>query len=124
MALSDKEVVELIRRVMDAVDDTRLHFELRRIRFRATRRTREYVKACMALVRLNLPITTSLVAAAVFSTESTVIQTLHTLGDKDLLVFWPTKRAHYMWKPSEKLIELMKICLPSIRLESLMQPDD
>jgi len=111
MALSDKDVVEMIRRVAERIDDTRLHYELKRLKFRAHTRTRQYVKVCIAITKLRLPITAALVSAVIGSSPKATMEVLHNLGDKGLLDFDRTPTKWYVWKPSSLLLELTDRCL-------------
>ena len=113
MTLSDEEVVEMIRRVANRIDDMRLYYELKRLRFRAHTRTRQYVKVCIAITKLRLPITAVLVCAVIGSSPKATVEVLHNLGDKGLLDFDPSsKKKWYVWRPSSLLLELADRCLP------------
>ena len=111
MALSDEEVVSLIRRMMQQIDDVRLLFELRKLNLRIKSRTLEYIKACIAISSLQLPITADLVATTIGSTQRTTMLVLHGLGDKGLLRFIPVRRKFYCWRPSQQLVDIMEVCL-------------
>jgi len=111
MALSDKEVVRLVREIASQIDDVRLHYELKRMRIRTLARTREYIKAVMALAHLRLPITAELVAAVAGGKPSPTVTILHNLGDKGLLLFVRARRKTYRWIPTDLLKRLLVLCL-------------
>lgn len=98
-ALTLNDVKQLVLKEILKLDENRIYYELRKISHKLIIRpqTKEYVKACVALTNLGLPIKTEMVCLVLDKNSESVRHSLHNLGDKHILVFKRTKRRNLEW---------------------------
>lgn len=86
-ALSFEQIKELVFHEIQKIDDVKLYFTCKELHLRLTRHpaTRQYIKICVALANLGLPITPTFLNALLGKTTSTIYIMLHSLGDKHIL---------------------------------------
>lgn len=90
----------IVFRELQKIDDTKLYFECKKLSMKLTFRkeTLQYIKCCVALHNLGLPITAPFVADVMGKkSKIAVLQVLHSLGDKNVLALKRSGRHLQMW---------------------------
>lgn len=110
-ALTVEDVMRLVNAEIAKINDVKLFYELkkRQCRYIYVRRS-QYLKIVIALARLNLPIDTWMVQKFSKTTDENVLQALHILGDKHLLVLKRVSTVRYEWVASDLLRQIMECC--------------
>lgn len=79
-------IIEALKVTMENIDDVKLHFKLKQYRAKYMDRSKDLLKACIALDQLGLTITTAITSALTNHSFESMSTMLHTLGDKHLIV--------------------------------------
>jgi len=95
--LDEEEILQMVRREMLKLDDSRIYFECRRAHIRYIEKTLLTIKCVIALNNLGLPITTHTVSSVLKANTSSTVQRLHTLGDKNLIYLKRQSGRCYTW---------------------------
>jgi len=105
--LTEKDLKDLVLKEIGKLNDVKIYYECKRISTYLSRSTK-YVKVCIALTNLGLPINAYTVSFIVNRGISTVISSLHSLGDKNILLLKRNRNKYFEWiiRPSfyEKVI--------------------
>jgi len=100
-AKTEEDILQLVRGVMDRIDDVKLYYEIRNLNrkyyLKMGYHDRSTLKGIIALSILGLPITTFTLGSVVDRGLSSVLNTLHALGDKGLLEIETLGKKYYRW---------------------------
>jgi len=81
-----EDTLELVRREASTIPTEQVYFALKKMRIKwIYTQTVETMRFCLAVHRLGLRVTSPLMAALRGNSESSVMETLHMLGDKKCL---------------------------------------
>jgi len=98
--MTEMQALEHLMNIMDQIPNENVYGTMRSMKLKRIKTPGvNYMRACLALHSVNLPITTSLVAALTNKRKSTTLSALHGLGDKHCLVLKRSdeKRGYYEW---------------------------
>jgi hypothetical protein len=107
-SLTMDEIFKLVHGEMEKIDDVKLFYELRKRQLKYFYHQRIYLKVVIALTKLHLPITSSMLSFIMSKRSSLNIPSLHCLGDKHLLILKRVIGRHYEWIASPLLLDLIK----------------
>jgi hypothetical protein len=107
-ALTVEDILCLVNAEMTKINDVKLFYELKKRRCKHFGfSTSQYLKIVIALARLNLPINTWMVQTFSKTSDNLVLNALHRLGDKHLLVLKRVNKGQYEWVASDLLRQIM-----------------
>lgn len=107
-SLKMDDVFKLVHGEMEKVDDVRLFYELRRKQLKFFQKQTTHIKLLIVLTKLHLPITSAMVRFLLNKSSSHNIDSLHSLGDKHLLILKRVIGRRYEWMASPLLLDLME----------------
>ena len=92
--ISSEDFLELVRSKSEKIPYHRVYFCLKRMRLKSVfRQTVETMRFCISIHNMGLRITTSLIGALRNRSRSSVLETLHALGDKKCLTIVRSSKA-------------------------------
>jgi len=107
MELNLQELREHVLKEAQKIDDWSLYWFLRSKNIKyllPTNKSFRLLKYAIILHRLGLPITSSLISFINGINSRNIIQALHQLGDKHLLIFKRKPGKHYEWMLNTQLL--------------------
>ena len=105
--MRQEEIIEQIRNEMSKIDNQRVYWTMRLLGMKKiTKKQIKFMKCCLALHYLGLPITVDLLRY-VFNIRRRhqVLNTLHVLGDKGAIILRLKSRGFFMWTIPEYFVK-------------------
>ena len=99
-SMTEMQALEIIMNIMEGIPNENVYGTMRSMKLKRIKTPGvNYMRACLALHKVNLPITTRLVATLANKKLATTLSALHGLGDKHCLVLKRSdaKRGYYEW---------------------------
>ena len=99
-SMTEMQALETLMNIMDQIPNENVYGTMRSMKLKRIRTPAvNYMRACLALHHVGLPVTSHLVGCLLGKAVGTVLSMLHTLGDKHCLVLKRSdvKRNHYEW---------------------------
>lgn len=105
VGFTEQEVIQLVRREMEKLNESKVYFECRRAKIRYVYTSLPIIRCVIALQNLGLPITTKMVSVVLDKSQSNVIVQLHSLGDKNILCLKRQTGKSYSWIVAQWFLE-------------------
>jgi len=108
--MRQEEIIEQIRDEMSKIEDFRVYYTMRLLGMRKiTKKQIKFMKCCLALHYLGLPITVDLLRC-VFNIpyDHQVSSTLHILGDKGAIILKLKSKGFFMWTVPDYFIKVFE----------------
>jgi len=106
--MKQDEIIEQIRDEMSKIEDFRVYYTMRLLGMRKiTKKQVKFMKCCLALHYLGLPITVDLLRYVFnISRRYQVLDTLHTLGDKGAILLRLKTKGFFVWTIPDYFIKV------------------
>jgi hypothetical protein len=102
------ELLRLVHREAKKVDTSRIAYAFMMMKIRRTRPLVEVARYCLALRELGLPISAPLLSELLRKDHATILNRLHNLGDKHVLVLKRKSRSLFEWEVSPVFLKYYK----------------
>jgi len=97
-SLRPEDVMAIIEKKAKEVEDERVYFTLRKMKLKYIKpATIEVIKRIIALDELGLPVTARFMSSLLKKPEQDMLEQLHILGDKHVLVLKRKTGRYYEW---------------------------
>ena len=96
--MEQEELVGNIRTLAESISEDKVYFTLREMKGgRVTPEMVELVRYCVAITHFGLPVTTKIVSYFLGGMVETLVNRIHTLGDRGVLVLVRDGRRNKRW---------------------------